>query len=226
MHSGAPWALDWPSLAPWALMGRALMGPPGPSWARPLWAGSLWAPLGPCRPPWALVAPLSPHGPGPCCLPGPLRAKPLWATLGPYGPGPCGPPLGPCGSGPCGPSGSPWALMCRVLIGFLGPHGPDPNVPHGPTLCAKAGGPSLTYFLSIMPMIKCNIYIYVYVHIPGETIRARPTRALGEPTMVRPIIAQGGPQWPAHKGPREQAPLGPCGFPWALVGPPGPCGPP
>ena len=47
----------------WALMGRALMGPP-------------WALMGP---PWALMG-----TPGPLWAPlGPLRAGPLWAPLGP-----------------------------------------------------------------------------------------------------------------------------------------------
>ena len=35
---------------PWGLMGRALIGLPGPSWAGPSWAGPLWAPLGPYGP--------------------------------------------------------------------------------------------------------------------------------------------------------------------------------
>ena len=61
----------------WALMGRALMGPPGPLWAGPvgpalvgppgpLWAWPLWAPMGPCE--------LGPYGPGPCGPRGPSRA--------------------------------------------------------------------------------------------------------------------------------------------------------
>ena len=82
-----------------ALVGQALMGPPGPLWAAwalvgppgPLWPGPLW-------PPWALVGPL-----GPCGLP-----------LGPYGPGPCGP------LGPPGPLGRPWALAGRALLGRPG----------------------------------------------------------------------------------------------------------
>ena len=77
---------------PWALMGRALMGPPGPSWAGPVWAplvphGPLWALMG-----RALVASLRPCEPGPFGLHGPLRAGLLWASLDPYGPGPCWPP--------------------------------------------------------------------------------------------------------------------------------------
>ena len=51
---------------PWALVGRALMGPPGP-----LWAGPLWAPRGPYGP--------GPYGPGPCGPPGPSWA---WALIG------------------------------------------------------------------------------------------------------------------------------------------------
>ena len=39
-------------VAPWALVGRALGGPPGPLWAGPLWAPlGLVGPPGPC--PWA-----------------------------------------------------------------------------------------------------------------------------------------------------------------------------
>ena len=46
---GLPWALMGRALMgpPWALMGRALVGPPGPLWARPSWAS------------------LGLHGPGP-----------------------------------------------------------------------------------------------------------------------------------------------------------------
>ena len=59
---------------PWALVGQALVGTPGPLWAPlgpcglpgPLWAGPLWAP-------WALVG-RALVGP-----PGPLWARPLWA---------------------------------------------------------------------------------------------------------------------------------------------------
>ena len=72
----------------------AMVGPPGPLRAGPLWAGLL-------RAPWALVGP-----------PGLLRAWPLWAgplraPLGPYGPG-------PCGLGFCGPA---WALEGWALVG-------------------------------------------------------------------------------------------------------------
>ena len=65
---------------PWALIGRALVGPPG----------LLWAPLGPCGPAWALLG---------RALVASLQAGPLWATLGPYGPGLKGPP-GPSWAGP------------------------------------------------------------------------------------------------------------------------------
>ena len=72
--------------AHWALVGWAIVGPPGPSWApwalvgheivgRPLWAS--WAVLGP---PW------------------PLWAGLLWA------------PLGPCGLGHLGTHGPSWAV--------------------------------------------------------------------------------------------------------------------
>ena len=56
------WALEHIDVGtrPQSLVGRALVGPPGP-----LRAGSLWAPLGP-RPLWA---PLSPCGPGLCGRP-------------------------------------------------------------------------------------------------------------------------------------------------------------
>ena len=90
-----------PCVPPWALV-----CPPGP-----LWAGPLWPPPGPLWAPWALVGP-----------PGSLWARPLWAPwalvgralVGPLGP--CGLPwalVGPCGPSPCGP---PWALMGRALI--------------------------------------------------------------------------------------------------------------
>ena len=37
---GVPWIVlrEAPMGQPWALMGRVLMAPPGPSWAGPLWA--------------------------------------------------------------------------------------------------------------------------------------------------------------------------------------------
>ena len=136
---GPPWALmgraprppPGPSCAgpecgpPWAIMGWALVAlnvalgpcgpgprPPGPSWARPLWAppGPLWA-----RPLWATWA-LAGR-----TLVGPKRAWALAALLPEsHCPSPCGNPLGPCGSGPYGPVG--WAI-----VGPLGPHGPGPN---------------------------------------------------------------------------------------------------
>ena len=69
--------------------------------------GPLWAPLGPLRPPWALVGPLGPRGPGPCGPPwalvgqafGQFWARPLWdpralrgcALVGPPGPSWAGP---------------------------------------------------------------------------------------------------------------------------------------
>ena len=55
----------WPchdATIPWALVGRALVGPPGP-----LCAGPLWAPLGP-------------HGPGPNGLRGLYMGKTLIRT--------------------------------------------------------------------------------------------------------------------------------------------------
>ena len=58
---------------PWALMGRALTGPPGPSWA-----GPLWAPLALMG--RTLMGPLGPYGLGP------------YGSLGPYGLAPYGPP--------------------------------------------------------------------------------------------------------------------------------------
>ena len=51
-----------PNGPPVGLMGQALIGPPGPSWARPLWdpwalmGHALAGPLGPCGPRWALMA--------------------------------------------------------------------------------------------------------------------------------------------------------------------------
>ena len=98
---------------PWALVGRALgplmalVGPPAPLWAGPLWAP--WALVGPPGPLWAgppLWAPPGPYGPGPYGPPWALMGRPLWALLGPYGPGPCG---------------LPWALMGLALMGPLGP---------------------------------------------------------------------------------------------------------
>ena len=79
---------------PWALVGQALVGHPGP-----LWAGQ-WAALGAC-------------GPGPCCSRGLL-----WSVLSACAPGPCEPRLGPCGPGSCE---APWALVGRALVGFPGP---------------------------------------------------------------------------------------------------------
>ena len=85
----------------------------GPSWAGPLWVMPLWAgPLGSYGP--GPHGPVS-HGSGPhgphwalmgrtlLCLPGPLLAKPLWASLSLYGLCPYGP--GPYGLGPHGPLG-------------------------------------------------------------------------------------------------------------------------
>ena len=63
---------------PWALVGRALVGPCGPLWAGPLWA--LMAPHGP-GPLWA---PLGPYWPGPS---EPLWARPLWLPWVFMGPG-------------------------------------------------------------------------------------------------------------------------------------------
>ena len=96
---GGPWSALGGALMghPRALMGRALtapLGPHGPGPCGPHWALMGRALVGSPGPLWA---PLGPYGPGPCGLPEPLRAGPLWATLGPRGPGPCGPPLGPCG---------------------------------------------------------------------------------------------------------------------------------
>ena len=95
-----PWALwaflalvgpSGPMWAHWALVGRALVGPPrllwaGPLWAPlgpPWWAGPMWAPRVPCncrprprRPPWAVVG-RALVGP-----PGPSWAGPQWALLG------------------------------------------------------------------------------------------------------------------------------------------------
>ena len=72
--SGAHWAILsrgghlWDSLGPcgrlWAVVGRGLVGPPGP-----LWAGPLWAPLGFDGPPWALM------GRALVGRPGPLRSE-------------------------------------------------------------------------------------------------------------------------------------------------------
>ena len=60
--------------APKALVGRALVGAPGPLWAVPLWAHV-------CQ---ALVGPLGPCGPGPCGPPmGPHglgHNRPFWET--------------------------------------------------------------------------------------------------------------------------------------------------
>ena len=53
-----------------AIVGRALVGTPGPLQGQPL-----WAPLGPCR--QTLMD-----------SPGPLWSRPLWRPLGPHGPGP------------------------------------------------------------------------------------------------------------------------------------------
>ena len=71
-----PWGPHGPGPCgpPWAFVGQALVGVPGPSWAGRLWArplrdGNLWAPLGP----WALV------GQALVSLSGRLWAGPLWA---------------------------------------------------------------------------------------------------------------------------------------------------
>ena len=76
----------------WALVGRALVGPPGPLWAGP--CGPPWATVGQALMglPWALVrrALVGRALVGP---PVPLWARPLWAPLCPDGPGPNGPVL-------------------------------------------------------------------------------------------------------------------------------------
>ena len=81
--------------------GQALMGLPGPSWARPL-----WAPLGPYEP--------VPCGPGPY--------GPPWALMGLALMG-----LALMGGALVGRAlMGPWALMGRALMGraLFGPHGP------------------------------------------------------------------------------------------------------
>ena len=70
---------------PWAHVGRALVSTPGPLWAGRLWApralvgGALMGPPGPCRPPWALVGALGPLW----ARPGPLWARSLHDGLAP-----------------------------------------------------------------------------------------------------------------------------------------------
>ena len=154
-----------PLCAPWALVGRALVGQVQPTGASPcgplghpgpLWAGPLWDPLVPrC----ALVGrPLSA---------GPLKAGPSWAPLGP-----CGLPralgrLGTCGPGPSGPShcGPPF-----------GPHGPGKGGPPGP-LWAPVPGTDPTCFqlrptfglrACIIMCIYIHIYIYIHVRATGS----------------------------------------------------------
>ena len=57
--------------------------------------------------------------------------------------------------------------MGRALMGPLGTHGPGP---WDATLREKAGGPPLTYFLSIMPMGKYHIYIYIYIYTYADNL--------------------------------------------------------
>ena len=81
------------SRAHWALVGQALVGPPGR----------------PCGLTWALVGRAVEGPPGL-----------LWAPLGPCGPGPCGPLLGPClptWALMVGPCGLPWVLMGWAPVG-------------------------------------------------------------------------------------------------------------
>ena len=89
---------------PWALIGRALMGPPGCSWAGPLWAALGPLEPGPCGPPLGACGP-------PCALVGPLGH--LW---------PGGPPWALVGRAPVGPR---WALVGRTLMGLPGRPGPS-----------------------------------------------------------------------------------------------------
>ena len=103
---------------PCALVGQALVGPPGPLWA-------LAPPLGPC-------------GPGPCAPPGPLCPPPQVVTRRhriPWkiqvNPISCDHPLWGSTLGPCGP---PWPLQAplgplwaRPLWAPLGPCGPPPD---------------------------------------------------------------------------------------------------
>ena len=106
---------------PWALVGRALVGPPGPLWAVPLWAGPLWAP-------WTLVgqAPLGPWGPGLFGPPEPMWAGPLWAPPGPLW---------------AGPLWVPWALAGRALVGSLGPLWARPLLPPSALIGRALMGP-------------------------------------------------------------------------------------
>ena len=109
--SGLLWAPLGPcgpglSIVPWALAGRALVGP-----------------LGLCGPDWALVCRALVGSPGP-----------LRATLRPCGlVGPCGLPWALVCRSLVGPPwtlmgralvGPPWGLFGRALVGALGPYGP------------------------------------------------------------------------------------------------------
>ena len=117
---GPPWCPHGPGPCgrPWALVGQALVGPLGHSWAVPLWAGPFWTLVGSSGLLWArpLWAPLGSCRPGPCGLPWALAGRPLWPP-GPLWAGPLWAP-GPLWDGTLWAS---WALMGRALMGSPGP---------------------------------------------------------------------------------------------------------
>ena len=148
---GRPWALMCRALlgfmgctlwAPWALMGRpimgrALMGVPGRLWAVPLWARLLWASLGP-------------HG------------------LGSYGPGPYGPPWALMARALMGRALLGRDLLCpRALMGQAptGPLGAYMHVEDGAYILDLFCPPPGYIFSLFCFQNRVNVWLpHIYIH--------------------------------------------------------------